>query len=255
MVNCGEAIGDLNLMRRIRDVFYINANFNENYFQYYGMEFKEFIKYNPMKVENILVTEGNYIANNFNRNWFFETANGENDIFELSKEDIYGLGNFHWIDYNDEMDLNKCTPEEKAEVLYLSHFCKPLNSPFFSTINNNFVYLSHDDGWFCKLYCKDMSIFKDIITNKIIDSFSINKRRKIYPMAEDIKNRIFELTKKGLLIDFSNIYKDNKCISLNYYAIGYYENMDKMYNNLERNKNRADIKGTIEHKNKAWNIY
>lgn len=74
-------------------------------------------------------------------------------------------------------------------------------------------------------------------------------------MAEDIKNKILELTKKGLLIDFSNIYRDNKCIGLNYYAIGYYENMDKMYNNLERNKNRADIKGTIEHKNKAWNIY
>ena len=62
------------LMRRIRDAFYINANFNEKYFIYYGMEFKEFIKYNPKNIENILVTEGNYIANNFNRNWFLETA-------------------------------------------------------------------------------------------------------------------------------------------------------------------------------------
>lgn len=242
-------------MRRIRDVFYINANFNENYFLYYGMEFREFIKYNPIRIENILVTDGNYITNNFNRSWFLETANGRNDIFELSNEDIYGLGNFHWIDYNDEAALNNCTPQEKAEVLYLSHFGKPLNLPFFNRINNNFVYLAHDDGWFCRLYCKDMSIFKDIITNKIMDSFCTNNRRKIYPMSEDIKNEIFELTKKGLLIDFSNMYKDNKCISLNYYAIGHYEDMDEMYNNLSRNKSRADIKGTIEHKNKTWKIY
>jgi hypothetical protein len=146
----GEVMGDLNLMRRIRDVFYVNANFNENYFLYYGMEFKEFIKHNPMRIENILVTEGNCIANNFNRSWFLETANGKDDILELSKEDIYGLGSFHWIDYKNEVDLNSCTPEEKAEVLYLSHFGKPLNSPFFTRINNTFVYLAHDDGWCCK---------------------------------------------------------------------------------------------------------
>ena len=244
-------------MRRIRDVFYIDANFKENYFIYYGMEFREFIRFSPIGLENILVTDGNYITNNFNRSWLLETANGKEEIFELSKEDIYGLGNFHWIDYNNEVDLDNCTPNEMAEVLYLSHFGKPLKSPFFNRINNSFVYLAHDDGWFCKLYCRNMSVFKDTIANKIIDCFSTNKRRKIYPMAEDIKNEIFELTKKGLLIDFSsiNINRNNKYISLNYYTVGHYGDMDEMYNNLERNKHRADIKGTIEHKNKTWRIY
>jgi hypothetical protein len=241
-------------MRRIRDVFYINANFKENYFLYYGMEFKEFIKCSPIELENILLTDG-ISTNSFNRSWILETANGKEDILELSKEDIYGLGNFHWIDYNNEVDLNNCTPEEKAEVLYLSHFGKPLKTPFFNRINNNFAYLAHDDGWYCKLYCKDMLSFKDIIANKIIDSFSTNKRRKIYPINEDIKDELFELTKKGLLIDFSNIYRDSQCISLNYYTIGHYEDMDEMYNNLERNKSKADIKGTIQHKNKKWKIY
>ena len=211
------------------------------------MEFKEFIKFTPIALENLLVTDGNYITNSFNRSWFLETANGKEEILELSKEDIYGLGNFHWIDYNNETDLNNCTPEEKAEVLYLSHFGKPLKSPFFNRINNNFVYLAHDDGWYCKLYCRDMSVFKDIIANKILDSFSTNKRRIIYPMDDDIKSEIFNLTEKGLLIDFSNIYRNNKSIGLSYYTIGHYEDMDEMYNNLERNKRRAGIKGFIEY--------
>jgi hypothetical protein len=43
-----------------------------------------------------------------------------------------------------------------TEILYLPHFGKSLITPFFNRINNNFVYLAHDDGWFCKLYCNDI---------------------------------------------------------------------------------------------------
>lgn len=241
-------------MRRIRDVFYISANFDDNYYVYYGMEFNEFIRHCPINLENILVTDGNNIANNFNGRWMLETANCKEDILELSKEDIYGLGNFHWMDYNNEEDLNNCSPDEMAEVLYLSHFGKPLKTPFINKINNNFFYYAHDDGWFCKLYCKDMIVLKDIIANKIIECFSTNKRRKIYSMPEEVKSVLLDLTKRGLLIDFSNIFKGDKFISLNIYTIGHYLDMDDMYNNLERNKSRAFIKGTIEHKNKTWQI-
>jgi hypothetical protein len=194
------------LMRRLRDVFYISANFDDNFFVYYGMEFKEFIRYCPINLENILITDGYNIANNFNYNWLLETANGKEEILELSKEDIYGLGNFHWLDYCKEEELNNCSPEEKAEVLYLSHFGKPIKFPFINKLQNNFCYLAHDDGWFCKLYCKDMLVFGNIISDKIIESFSTNKRRKIYPMTDEIKDKLIEFTKSGLLIDFSSIF-------------------------------------------------
>lgn len=241
-------------MRRLRDVFYINANFEEQSFIYYGMEFQEFIKYCPVELENLLITDGQFITNGFNYHWNFETAEGKEGILELTEEDIYGLGNFHWIDYSNEEALNQCTPEEQAEVLYLSHFCKPLKSPFFDRINNQFVYLAHDDGWFCKLYCRDLSTFKEIIANKIIGAVSTNKRRKIYPMSDEVKNQLFEFTKEGLLIDFSHIFRDSRSVGLYFYVIGHYKNMDEMYNNLERNKQRAKVRGYLEHKNKQWKI-
>lgn len=97
------------------------------------------------------------------------------NILELCKEDIYGLGNFHWIDYNDETALNNCSSQEKTEVLYLSHFGNPLKSPFFHKLNNKFFYLDHDDGWVCKLFCKNMLVFGYIIANKIIDGFATKK--------------------------------------------------------------------------------
>jgi hypothetical protein len=218
------------------------------------MEFKEFIKCNPTKIDNILITDGKFVGNNFNYNWWLDTVNG-NGFLELCKEDLYGLGNFHWIDYKDEIDLDNCTPEEKAEVLYLSHFCKPLKTPFIDRINNNFFYLAHDDGWFCKLYCRDISVIREVISNKIIESVTTTKKRRIYTLNNEVKDKLFELVQKGLLIDFSNIYRDDKAININFYVIGEYHNMDEMYNNLERNKSRASIRGRIEHKNKAWKVY
>ncbi|MFC6464124.1 hypothetical protein ACFP65_03775 [Marinilactibacillus sp. GCM10026970] len=245
----------MEITRRTRDVFYISANSSEQYYIYYGMEFHEFIRHVPIELDNILVTDGKYTTNHYNRNMLLETAMGKEEIVELSKEDIYGLGNFHWMDYASENSLDHCTPQEKAEILYLSHFGKPINSPFFDRLDNQFTYLAHDDGWFCKLYCKEMSVFKEIIANKMIAEFSTNKRRKIYPMDESIKSQLLELTNQGLLIDFSNIYRDNKEISLHYYVVGHYQNMDEMYHDLERNKQTAKTKGYIEHKNKKWTIH
>ena len=239
-------------MRKMRDVFYVYADFDESSYIYYGMEFKEFILCCPVEIRNILVTDGNYITNSFNRTWFLETAVGREEILELSKEDLYGLGNFHWLDYDSEEDLDRCTPEEQAEVLYLSHFGKPLKSPFFSGMNNQFVYLAHDDGWFCKLYCREMSVFREILANKIIEGFKAVSRRKIAPMVESLKDQLLEMTREGLLVDFSHVYKDRKSLSLNFYTIGRFTDMDEMYNDLEKHKHRAEMRGYIQFAGGKW---
>lgn len=93
-----------------------------------------------------------------------------------------------------------------------------------------------------------MSSIREVISNKIIESVTTNKKRRIYPIDNEVKDKLFELVQKGLLIDFSNIYRDDKVININFYVIGEYHNMDEMYNNLERNKSRASISGGIEQK-------
>ena len=241
-------------MGNVRDIFYISANFEESYFIYYGMEFHEFVKHCSIPLKNILVTDGFGVANHYNRDWCLETANGKDDILELAKEDIYGLGNFHWVDYDNQEHLNNSTPKEKAEVLYLSHFGTPLKTPFIQSLHNNFFYLAHDDGWFCKLYCKDMNAFKDIIGNKIVACLSADKRRHIAPMSEEIPKLLLDLTKKGLLIDFSTIRKESNGLSLNFYATCHYLDMDEMYRNIQKDKQNAEIKGTIRHMKGTWYI-
>lgn len=234
--------------------FYINANFNEKYFLCYGMEFNDFIKSNSVELNNILITDGSLSDSNFNSTWLLDTVNGAEAIKNLADEDLYSLGNFCWIDYDNEVNLDNCTPEEKAEVLYLKHFLEPLKSASIDTINNSFVYLSHDDGWYCKLYCRDILVFEDIISKRIINRFSGKKKRKIHPMPEEIKKEIFELTKAGLMLDFLNISRSKKEIKLDFYIIGQYEDMDTMYDDFEHKKATKEVAGTIEYRNKTWAI-
>jgi hypothetical protein len=241
-------------MRRVRDVFYINANYEENYFTYYGMEFSEFIKYRPVPIANILMLSPWLLESKDNNNWCMGTFNEAEEIAKLCKHDIYHFGDFHWLDYRDEESLARSTEQEKAEVLYLSHFMKPLHTPFFDSIGNNYVYLAHDDGWRCQLYCKDMTTFGDIIANKIMAFFSTNKRRKIYPIGDDIKNQLLEWSKDGLLIDFSHATISGQHCSLSFDMIGKFDDMDDMYHDLNRRKEFASKQGWLEQKDKTWKL-
>lgn len=243
-------------MRRLRDIFYINGNYEEKYYIYYGIEFREFRKYLPIELENLLIfAGGGVIGDYYNPIWNLEAVRGLKSIEEMGNEDLYALGNFQWVDYNNENSLNDCCEEEKAELLYLTHFGKPLNSPFINRINNNFAYLAHDDGWFCKLYCKDMSIINEVIGNKILDHFSEKIGEKLCSMDKEIKSKLSEHITEGLLIDFDNIMKcsDNSwCVAI--YSIGEFHDMDEVYNNREKHIMKSTRKSFIEYTNGKWSI-
>lgn len=240
-------------MRRLRDVFYINAFPENNELVYYGMQLNEFIKYNPVEINKLLILEGEYFGRGFRSKTKLQVV--ENDeMEEFLGEDIYGYGDFAWVDFDNRENLEKLEPMELAELLYLGHMFKPINSPFFEKIQNRYAYLAHDDGWFCRLYCKEYSDFQEIICNKIIDTVSTSKRRKIYPFSDDVKKELLNLANDGLLIDFNNFAKYEKSIEVPIYTIGKFLDMDEMYNNLQRNISRANYSAYLVHKNKKWDI-
>jgi hypothetical protein len=81
---------------------------------------------------------------------------------------------------------------------------------------------------------------------------STSKRRKIYPMSEDLKKELLRLAENGLLLDFSRILKSSNSIEIPIYCIGKFINMDYMYNNLERHINLSKYSACLVHKNKRW---
>jgi hypothetical protein len=82
-------------------------------------------------------------------------------------------GNLDVLDAESTEALDRLTPQDVAEMLYLSHLKRPIRSPFLDNLNNRFAFLSHDDGWYCKVYFKDPKVFfgavPHLIENKLQD--------------------------------------------------------------------------------------
>lgn len=240
-------------MRRLRDVFYINAFPENNEVVYYGMQLNEFIKCAPVELDQLLLLEAEYFGAGCRSKTKFEIVD-KDEMNDFLKEDIYGYGDFCWVDFDKRENVEKLEPMEIAELLYLGHMFRPMKSPFFDTIQNRYAYLAHDDGWFCRLYCRQYSDFSEIAANKVVAMASTSKRRRIYPLSQEVKSNLMSLAEDGLLIDFSNTLKLNRTIEIPIYSIGKFLDMDDMYNDLERHIGRSKYSARLVHRNKKWVI-
>lgn len=217
------------------------------------MEFNEFIKFIPIELNNVLLLKSEYYGPGYNVKYNFETVNKE-EIQDFIKEDIYGYGDFCWVDFDKFENVDSLEPSEVAELLYLGHMFLPVESPFFEKIQNSYAYLAHDDGWFCRLFCKSFEDFREVIANKLVSVVSTSKRRKIYPLHDELKSQLLSMAEDGLLIDFSNVLKCDRSIEIPIYKIGKFVDMDAMYNDLKRHIGRARYSAKLVYKNKVWTI-
>ncbi len=238
-------------MRKLRDVFYVKAYPEDNVIEYYGMEMEEFMRCSPIKPDKLLFLEARYSWADFHQHTGMEILEGDK-INGLLQDDIYGYGDFCWVDYDKTEHLNALSPQEIAELLYLGHMFRPLDRPFFERIQNRYAYLAHDDGWFCRLYLKQFDDLKELIANKVVGMASTSKRRKIYPFPDALKERLAQLAQNGLLIDFGHMNRYKSVLEIHIYTIGEHSDMDSMYNNLQRHISRAAFSACLVHKRKQW---
>ena len=97
-------------MRRLRDVFYINAFPENNELVYYGMQLNEFIKYAPVEINKLLILEGEYYGRGFRSKTKLEVV--ENDeMDEFLGEDVYSYGDFSWVDFDERDNVENLEPQ------------------------------------------------------------------------------------------------------------------------------------------------
>lgn len=134
-------------MPKSRDLIYLNVDPSENRIVTYGIEFKEFIYALDRPLDNILMLSGYFSEGEFEFTTNCEYVPKET-IPRIINEDVYRLGDFCWVDFEDIDGLRSLKPAEVAELLYLGHMKKPVTSAFFEKLQNRFAYLAHDDGCF-----------------------------------------------------------------------------------------------------------
>ncbi|WP_268625163.1 hypothetical protein [Paenibacillus alvei] len=239
---------------KTRDVIYMIYNENEQSVTSMGIEFIDFINGLTTEPNNILLLASEYIGADYHYGLRLEFVRKEN-LNDLYKENVYSYGDFCWIDFDEITTLDKLEPYEKAELLYLGHYKQPLRSPFFEKLNNKFVYLAHDDGWFNKIFYKDKNQYIDVLASLVSNRLK-SYRQDVLPLSRDIAEQLMLFAKDGILVDFyrNRIIKSRKSIEIPFHVIGENMNFDDIYNNMERHKAKAESEYWLVYSKNEWSI-
>lgn len=235
----------------MRKIVYVKGNLKQHQFEYTGIEFYEFYIAVNEYIKNILLLKGNFLSDKCCYN--FELIEGKQQIELLIKDKPHDYGDFCFVDYQLENQVKELTPEEIARLLYLAHMFQPINSPFMNKLTNNFVYLAHDDGFFCKLFCKELIYFQAVLSSKIINMLKqLDCETEIQIIPETIMQKLLLLTEHGLYLDLEDFAIKNDQIVINVYAIGLYKNFDQVYN--EKNKILENVltKKSLIYRDNFW---
>lgn len=72
----------------------------------------------------------------------------------------------NWVDFDSIDFVHQLTPQEIADLLYISHAKTHLHSPFFYKLQNNFIYLSLENGY-SKVYYRKIEQFLPILSAQV----------------------------------------------------------------------------------------
>ena len=225
------------MLKNTTKTIYIKYSPEKNETTFSGIKFVDFIESTPTPVENMLLLEHINLGSKYFH--CFELLEGADDIANLESQNIHGYGNFCFVDYKESASVNRLSKEDIAELLYLSHMFEPLKSPFFDALQNSYAYLSHDDGWYCKLFCKGWDIPNSILINKLLNTVQQAFCSRTTSLPDGLSERITELSVKGLVVQIDILKQTKKAAraddqaTIKLYDVGEIENMDNLFNNLE----------------------
>ncbi|WP_168124007.1 hypothetical protein [Paenibacillus sp. HB172176] len=233
--------------QNIREIIYVSGNEAENKcFYSYGIEFHEFMACMNNRPENLILLKHDFDNAEWNQLSRFDYVTSQR-IDELINDYVYGYGDFCWVDFNIEEDLDQLTNLQIAELLFFGHLAKPLHE----IPKVRFSYYAHDDGWFNKLYVTNIEEYEMMIS-KVIE-FKLEKltRRTFINIPRDISRVLLELTEKGLFINLSKIRKDNDIIQIPITEVGHYREMDSVYDLKDK---ITEYKMWLHYSKNSWKL-
>lgn len=238
---------------QIKNMIYINGNRRNHCFITSGITFEEFASNIPSPLHQMLLLKHGFEWTDFHYHTLFEYVEEEN-IHKLISADVEGFEEFCWVDFDDVTDLDELEPKEIAELLYLAHKKEPLGKAFFPLLKNRFVYLSHDDGWYNKVYYRRIQEFVGMLSKAIpykLGSFGKKRfpffqKSKIYPaISKEVILELLPLMEDGLYLDLAGKVESRRGLEIPVYVIGSYESTNEVLDGLEDLKSEASKTGWL----------
>ena len=231
-------------MKREFSRIYVKSTHESYETLFSGIKFVDFMEC-VSAIENIMVLKGDYWSGKYWKR--FALVEGKGQIDKLCGENVHNYGDFCFVDYVSPAVIDTISNEEAAQLLYLSHMFEPLSSPFFDVLQNEYAYLAHDDGWYCKLYCRNRQFPITVAVNKLQKNARNALGDNALPLPENLIEAIHKQSEKGLLIEMEVVSRKKGVLgkkkvaesaSIKLYEVGKYENMDSLLNNIEQNQTK-----------------
>lgn len=248
-----------------RDLIYIHLNEQDHYVMTYGIGFPEFVQTLSDSLNNLLLLKHRYKHGDFNMHTMLDYVSRDK-LGKLVEDDVSGYGDFCWIDFEEEEAVNELPGQVIAELLYLGHVKEHLKSPFYNYLGNRYVYLAHDDGWFNRIYYRDLNDFYRLLGEVIPGKMGhikvektllgIKKKRTYPPITRDVLLSLKPLMKEGAIFSIKDINQNRARMEIPIWLIGDFANMDDMYEEYESIvKEPCEAKIVFDKKSREWKIY
>jgi hypothetical protein len=192
---------------------YIHLDTISNAVTAYGLKNQDFLRPIRKYPNNLLVLDPNFEQGTYDSNSGLRYIEGQREVTSFFRrirnrrkdEEV------RWIDFNEVSMLERLSPLEISELLYLGHMRKNLHSPFFYKLQNNFIYFEFSDAM-SKIFYRHLDEFHRVLNKKIVHTvfqrmnmkkIPFTKHMKVEHITREIIDEIRELLSQGLVFDFS----------------------------------------------------
>lgn len=252
------------MKHEVSDILYVHVQASERFIITSGMNFWEFASSLEKPLNHILLLKHEYQDTEFNLDVLLDYVVKE-EVATLVKQDVGSYGDFCWVDFKEEMNLSELEGLELSELLYLGHMKRHLKQPFFQKLDNQFVYLTHDDGWFSKIYYRSLPSYYRMLGNVLSIKleelklertwFGFRKKYRLPAVPSDILMDLARMLSEGVVFSLKHAIQTRVKVEIPVWVVGDFINMDDMLEQYhdQRNQN-PDAYLTYLWKNEGWSI-
>lgn len=247
-----------------KNILYIHLHDSERFVISSGINFREFAYSLQAPLSNLLLLKHKFDDGEFNMNTLLEYVN-QDHVAKLLDEDVKEYGDFCWIDFEEESGLDDLDGNEIAELLYLGHCKNHLRPPFYRKLNNGFVYLAQDDGWFNKIYYRSLETYFKMMGQLFpikMESLrvertwlGIRKRNEYPPVPVEIFHKLRRLMAEGIVFSLNEAQASRNRLEIPGWVVGDYLNMDDMAEGYSEIKHQSpNVLIIFQRKTKEWSL-
>lgn len=220
---------------------FIHMNDVDHFVIFSGLSLKQFI-HSVEVLPNILLLKHNYEDGSFNMHTQFDFVMSQ-EIKKFVKKMTDNTHDLCWVDFIDENDVNQLTPIEQAELLYISHKKESIGSPFFSKLQNRYVYYLSASDKVTKVYFRfleDSEVLVSNLYNHIIKekegngSFWRRKSKEKLPTLDPVFLKAYRtFAKDGALLSLYKMDKPANSYGVEIRTLADYDYPDEVWDDLD----------------------